>query len=81
MSDVIERARHAQRLLEDPLIAEFFEVYKRTLFERWLNTPDKEERDEIYRLQIAADAFKLHLVSYLADGKIAMKREEYDAEE
>lgn len=74
--DSIEKAKRAQQLLDDPVIQEFFESYKRNLYERWINTPDREQRDEIYRLQLTADLFRQHFLSLIASGKIELKRED-----
>lgn len=74
--DTISRAKHAQTLLNDPLITEFFDEYKRHLFDSWTMTKDRDARDELYRLQLTADAFRLHLTSYIDSGKIQLKREE-----
>lgn len=68
----MDKSKEAETLLRHPLIVEFFDTYKKALFERWLNTPDAEERDEIYQLQVAADAFRLHLQQYVLTGKLEM---------
>ena len=68
--DKIQLGERAKALLEDPLISGFFDEYEKQLFQRWSEESDKAVRDEIYGLKVAADAFKIHLNSYVVSGQI-----------
>jgi len=68
--DKKERADLAARLMTNPLVDTFFEQYKENLFNRWLKSNDVEYREELHRLAIAGDAFRMQMASYLADGRL-----------
>ena len=70
MNDPIERGKHAEALLKDPLIDGFFSEFDKEIFNRWTVTADFNQREDLYRLKVAADAMKSHLMSYILTGKL-----------
>lgn len=68
--DKKQRAEHAKRLMNDPLITEFFENYSKVLYNKWVNSKSVEEREAAHQLQVAGTAFRVQMSSYLADGRV-----------
>ena len=68
-----ERAAHAKRLLEDPLLQEAFEKLNDEFLRTWRQTDvnDTQARERIYNLCTALDAIKQQIASVVVDGKIA----------
>ena len=71
----VERASHAQRLLEDEMLKEAFDNYERELSAAWLSeagTP--HTREQAYWAMRALSAVRASLENIMADGVLA-KRE------
>lgn len=68
-----ERAAHAERLLNDPLLREVFDKLDDEFMRTWRATSvnDTEARERIYSLCTALDAIKQHIAGVIVDGKIA----------
>jgi len=68
-----ERAAHAERLLNDPLLKEAFDKLDEEFVRTWRQTSvnDTEARERIYSLCTALEAIKQHLAGVIVDGKIA----------
>ena len=68
-----ERAAHAERLLNDPLLKEAFEKLDDEFMRSWRQTSvnDTESRERIYSLCTALDAIKQYIAGVIVDGKIA----------
>ena len=68
-----ERAEHAQRLMNDPLLKEAFHKLDEEFMRTWRQTSvnDTEARERIYSLCTALEAIKQHLAGVIVDGKIA----------
>jgi hypothetical protein len=68
-----ERAAHAERLLNDPLLQEAFQKLDDEFMRTWRQTSvnDTEARERIYSLCTALDAIKQHIAGVIVDGKIA----------
>lgn len=68
--DKLERAQRAEQLMSDPLITEFFEKYDLYLYQRWKMSKDLGERETCHQLGLAADAFRVQMKSFMADGRM-----------
>lgn len=68
-----ERAAHAERLMNDPLLKEAFQKLDEEFIRTWRQTSvnDNEARERIYALCTALEAIKGHLAGVIVDGKIA----------
>jgi hypothetical protein len=68
-----ERAAHAERLLNDPLLQEAFQKLDDEFMRTWRQTSvnDTEARERIYSLCTALDAIKQQIAGVIVDGKIA----------
>lgn len=51
--DTIERGEHAQRLLDDPVLSEAFELAGASFIRDWMNGETTEEREEAHHKQAA----------------------------
>lgn len=69
----IGRGQQAERLLNDDLIKEAFELIYANLFDKWHNSPslDKDGREDCYRQMKALNEFKRHFEHVLRTGKLA----------
>ena len=69
----IQRAQHAQRLLDDELLNEAFEAIRLTYLQEWENSPvrDVEGREKLWTMLKLLDRVKGHLQSVIDDGKVA----------
>ena len=57
-------------LIEHEQTQAFFETYEAQLYQKWSTSPNFETREELYRLKITLDAFRIHLRKYQDTGKI-----------
>lgn len=81
MSDDVSRGIAAQRLLDDPLLAELFDEMRTDLIRDWEKTPDNavERREAAWRGLQGIERLKLKLQSVADNGKIASHRAEQDS--
>jgi len=72
MADV-SRAEHAQRLLQDELLAEAMQAIKNEVQRAWIDCPqrDKEGKEALWQLAKTADKFEALLKGYVETGKLA----------
>ena len=75
----IRRGQDAERLLNDPLYKEAFEMTREHLLELLLNTKISEEveRDRIYITIKSLDLIDQHIKSVLETGKLAEGQEQF----
>lgn len=75
----IRRGQDAERLVNDPLYKEAFDITKEHLIEMLLNTKISEEieRDRIYITIKSLDLVDQHIKSVLETGKLAEKGQEF----
>jgi hypothetical protein len=75
----VRRGENAERLVNDPLYKEAFDVTKEHLIELLLNTKISEEveRDRIYITIKSLDLVDQHIKSILETGKLAAKGQEF----
>ena len=75
----IRRGQDAERLLNDPLYKEAFELTRENLLELLLNTKISEEveRDRIYITIKSLDLVDEHIRSVLATGRLAEGQEQF----
>jgi len=75
----VRRGENAERLINDPLYKEAFDVTKEHLIELLLNTKISEEveRDRIYITIKSLDLVDQHIKSILETGKLAAKGQEF----
>lgn len=67
--DKRDRAAYAQSIVDNPVVNEFFDEFRTSLFKRWLSSKTVEEREEIHKLITVSDTFAVRMHSYIADGK------------
>lgn len=70
------RAGEANRLLNDPLMKEAFEVVETSLTKAWLATGDAQERERerLWLMQKLMARVKAHLETVINTGKLAEKQ-------
>ena len=75
----IRKGQDAERLLNDPLYKEAFEMTREHLLELLLNTKISEEveRDRIYITIKSLDLIDQHIKSVLETGKLAEGQEQF----
>ena len=69
----IDRAGHAQRLLNDELLQEALGVIKSEVVLMWVDCParDAEGKEALWQLAKTADKFESLLKGYIETGKLA----------
>lgn len=69
----IERAEHAQRLLQDDLLSEALRVIRNEVISAWVSTEHKaeKEREGYWMFAKTVDNFELLLKGYIETGKLA----------
>ena len=79
MSKTPEQAAHeaqqAERLMEHPMIVEFFAAYDAEIIAKWKLTParDADAREFLWGLMQASGRFKQIMQRYMEDGKLARR--------
>lgn len=75
-SNLLARADHAKRLLEDELLVEAFSEVERDIFEEWrLSAPaDHSTRSELFHTLKGLERLKARLQAILDDGLVAKSR-------
>jgi len=69
----VDRAQHAERLLQDPLLTESFELVRKAIVEKWEMTPLRD-RDGAHELKLMLKLLgdvRANLEQAVADGKLA----------
>ena len=76
MSDAIQRAEHAKRLLDDDLVKEAFATIEREMTALWQGSPeaDHEGRERIYRMLWSARRFRAFFEAVVENGIIEQHR-------
>lgn len=59
------RVQEAEKILEHPLIREFWQQYRARLHSRWCNSRDIDEREELHRLYKTSEEFEQHFQNFL----------------
>lgn len=74
----IDRGRRAQELLENPLIAEFFDQAEREIWQQFKTSPlrDAEGREKLRLMQEWLTKFRMLLETHVTTGKLAMQANE-----
>lgn len=69
----IDRAGHAERLLQDDLLKEAVEAIRKEVFQAWIDCParDKEGKEALWQLAKTTDKFEQLLRGYIESGKLA----------
>lgn len=69
----IDRAEHANRLLNDQLLQNALKAIKDEVIEAWVACPqrDKEAKEAYWQLAKTADKFEALLKGYIETGKLA----------
>lgn len=69
----MERGRRAEEILNDPLVAAFFEDAEREIWNAWKSSPlrDAEGREKLRLMQEWLSKFRETLASHLTTGKMA----------
>jgi hypothetical protein len=74
-----QKAAHAKRLLDDPMIGQFFVQAREQLFSEWVIEQDDLRRDALWERAQALDNFRAYLHGFLATGQLLTHRErEYE---
>jgi hypothetical protein len=69
----MERAEHARRLLDDPLLADAIKTIRDEVVRMWVDCParDSEGKEALWQLAKTTDKFELLLKGYIETGKLA----------
>lgn len=69
----IDRAEHANRLLNDQLLNDALKVLRDEVVSMWVDCParDKEGKEALWQLAKTADKFETLLKGYIETGKLA----------
>lgn len=67
----IERARQAQDVLGNPVYLDTFAALERAITDRWRDSRDAADREELHRQLMALHLIRGHLESVLRNGQIA----------
>jgi hypothetical protein len=69
----LDRAEHAQRLLNDELLIGALQAIRNEVVRGWVECPqrDKEGKEAYWQLAKTADKFELLLKGYIETGKLA----------
>lgn len=69
----IDRAAHAQRLLQDELLQDALKAIKDEIQRVWIDCPqrDKDGKEALWQLAKTADKFESLLKGYIETGKLA----------
>ncbi len=72
-----QRAEHASRLLEDPLVKEAFEMVEKQILDSWESCParDVEGREYLWRFLKTTRKFKDVFIGVIQSGRLAPLRE------
>jgi hypothetical protein len=72
----IRRGRAAEQLLDNPLLREALAELPQSLFQQWRDTQQGQvvEREEIFRMLVAAKRFGGYLATLINDAAIAQER-------
>lgn len=72
-----QRADHAARILEDPLVKEAFEMIERQILDQWEGCPvrDVEAREYLWRFLKCSRKFKDVFVGAIQSGQLAPLRD------
>lgn len=75
-NEIVERARHANRLLNDPLIVEALDSLEEGILRVWRATSitDTEHRDALFHQLKAVDLFREYLTRTLRGGKVVIEQ-------
>lgn len=76
MRDPIERAEHAQRLLDDELLNEAFASVDQAIIDRWLDSSvkDKDAHHELKLMHTLLKQVRGALTKALNDGKVEIEK-------
>lgn len=76
MRDPIERAEHAQRLLDDELLNEAFAMVDQAIIDRWLESSlkDTKSHHELKLMHGLLKQVKGALTKALNDGKVELQK-------
>jgi hypothetical protein len=67
----VDEADKAKRILDDPLVVQYFQNIKQECFDRWVKTTSSQERDEIWRMMWAVEKLKQEFGRTAAVGEVA----------
>lgn len=66
-----ERGRQAQAVLDNPIYAESYGLIEQELMNKWRDSRDRDEREELHRLLKALVKARSVLESTMRSGKVA----------
>jgi hypothetical protein len=67
----VDRARQAQAVLENPAFVDSYAALERAITDRWRNSRDAQDREELHRQLMALLLIRGHLETVLREGQIA----------
>ena len=70
--EAIERGRHAEKLLKDPLLSEAFEMAREAYRKEWLAAEDRDEQFKAWAGTHATFAVEKQLRRIISDGEYAL---------
>ncbi len=68
------RGRNAQDLLNNPILKEALDLFKKEVFEVWIRAKEPEEREDCWRMYNSALMFEGVLNGFIQSGKIAREQ-------
>lgn len=73
MQSEINRAEHAQRLLDDELLRSALDAIKAEVVRTWVDCPqaEKDAKEALWQLMKTTDKFEFLLLGYIETGKLA----------
>lgn len=76
MTDAIQRAEHAKRLLDDDLVKEALVYMRATILGDWEATqpPDAAKREDLYQLRRAISRFEEFFRAVIESGAVEQER-------
>lgn len=74
--ETVERARHANRLINDPLLVEALDSIEKGILGVWRRTSltETEHRDALFHQLKAVDLFRAYLTRTLEGGKVVIEQ-------
>lgn len=70
----IERGRMASEVLNNPVYAESYDRIEQELCRKWRDSRDKDEREQLHRLLLAAQLMRGMLESTMKSGQVALDK-------
>lgn len=76
MTDAVEaeRGRQAQAVLDNPVYADGYAAIEQELMNKWRDSRDAHEREQLHRLLMALQLIRSRLEATMRTGKVALDK-------